>query len=221
MGFDPTAKEAKSIVARYDKDRSGSMELDEWAQLVSEFRRLQDRELADLRRDLSNLAELRSQLELAERAKAFPPDVRLIFDKYDRNRNGRLEHAELREALRAFGTKGGDGLEVSSREAKAKLAKYDRDKSGAMEIDEFAMLVAELRRSGYEIRDAELAELRRQLDGGGMGLGTGGGMGLGTGDTPADVRAAFGRFDVNGSGKLDYRELRAALQASPRYHPRW
>jgi len=76
MGFDPTAKEAKSIVARYDKDRSGSMELDEWAQLVSEFRRLQDRELADLRRDLSNLAELRSQLELAERAKAFPPDVR-------------------------------------------------------------------------------------------------------------------------------------------------
>ena len=147
--------------------------------------------------------------------------MRLIFDRYDRNRNGRLEHAELREALRAFGTKGGDGLEVSSREAKAKLAKYDRDKSGAMEIDEFAMLVAELRRSGYEIRDAELAELRRQLAGGGVGLGTGGGMGLGTGDIPADVRAAFGRFDVNGSGKLDYRELRAALQASPRYHPRW
>ena len=31
--------------------------------------------------------------------------------------------------------------QVSSREAAAKLAKYDRDKSGAMEIDEFAMLV--------------------------------------------------------------------------------
>ena len=52
------------------------MELDEWAQLVGEFRRLQDRELADLRRDLNQVSELRSQLELAERAKAFPPDVR-------------------------------------------------------------------------------------------------------------------------------------------------
>jgi len=27
------------------------------------------------------------------------------------------------------------------------------------------------------------------------------------------VRAAFERFDVNGSGRLDYHELRAALQA--------
>jgi len=27
------------------------------------------------------------------------------------------------------------------------------------------------------------------------------------------VRAAFDRFDVNGSGRLDYHELRAALQA--------
>ena len=120
MGFDPKAKEAKNIVGRYESsgkggDRSGSIELDEWAQLVSEFRRLQDRELADLRRDLRDLAELRAQLELAERAKAFPPDVRAIFERYDRNRNGRLEHSELREALRAFGTKEGRGLEVPRR----------------------------------------------------------------------------------------------------------
>ena len=50
--------------------------------------------------------------------------------------------------------------QVSSREAAAKLAKYDRDKSGAMEIDEFALLVDELRRAGYEILDAELAKLQ-------------------------------------------------------------
>ena len=29
----------------------------------------------------------------------------------------------------------------------------------------------------------------------------------------AQVRAAFERYDVNGSGRLDYHELRAALQA--------
>ena len=65
--------------------------------------------------------------------------------------------------------------------------------------------MAELRRSGYEIRDAELADLRRQLGGGYSGPG---------GSVPADVRAAFERFDVNRSGKLDYRELRNALQAA-------
>ena len=69
-----------------------------------------------------------------------------------------------------------------------------------MEIDEFALLVADLRRLGYEIRGAEI---RR--------LGGGGGSGEGV---PADVRAAFERFDVNGSGRLDYHELRGALQAA-------
>ena len=121
--------------------------------------------------------------------------MRAVFERFDRNRNNRLEHAELREALGplatpphpnphpnpspkpypnlgsspspspspgAFDSKHGR-LEVSSREAAAKLAKYDRDKSGAMEIDEFALLVADLRRLGYEIRDAEI----RRLGGGG------------------------------------------------------
>ena len=38
--------------------------------------------------------------------------MRAIFDRYDRNRNGRLDHAELREALKAFDSKEGRGLEV-------------------------------------------------------------------------------------------------------------
>ena len=147
MGFDPKAKEAKNIVGRYESsgkggDRSGSIELDEWAQLVSEFRRLQDRELADLRRDLRDLAELRAQLELAERAKAFPPDVRAIFERYDGDRNGRLDYKEVRVALAAF------GLDVSDDKSRSYLNKYDRDKSGHMEIDEFALLVEELKRVG-------------------------------------------------------------------------
>ena len=128
MGFDPKANEAKNIVGRYESsgkggDRSGSMELDEWAQLVSEFRRLQDR-------------------ELAERAKAFPPDVRAIFERYDGDRNGRLDYKEVRVALAAF------GLDVSDDKSKSYLNKYDRDKSGHMEIDEFALLVEELKRVG-------------------------------------------------------------------------
>ena len=125
------------------------MDLAEFSQLVEHLRGLW------LQSATKEIAELRTQLELAERAKAYPPrnltqayphpdpepflltltltltltqayppDVRAVFERYDRNRNGRLEHAELREALGAFDSKHGR-LEVSSREAAAKLAKYD------------------------------------------------------------------------------------------------
>ena len=109
MGFDPSAKEAQHVVARYDRDRSGSLEFDEWAQLVADFRRFQERELTELRRELKGLAELREQLELARRAQAYPPDVRAIFERYDANHNGRLDHRELRTALHAFGKDGDTG----------------------------------------------------------------------------------------------------------------
>ena len=131
--------------------------------------------------------------------------MRLIFERYDRNHNGRLDHGELREALGAFGKggmggmdgKGGEGgrvglglgLDVTSREAAERLNKYDRDKSGAIEIDEFATLVADLRRSGYEIRDAELSELRARSHRDATEAGV-----------AADIRAAFERYNALGLG---------------------
>ena len=63
------------------------------------------------------------------------------------------------------------------------LNKYDRDNSGSMEIDEFARLVEELRRLGYQLKESELAALRLQ---GGQGR------------IPPDVRAAFERFARQG-----------------------
>jgi len=110
------------------------------------------------------------QLELAERAKAYPPDVRAVFERYDANNDSRLDYSELRIALTAY------GLDVSDDKSRSYLNKYDRDKSGSMEIDEFARLVEELRRLGYQLKESELAALRLQ---GGQGR------------IPPDVRAAF------------------------------
>ena len=52
-----------------------------------------------------------------------------------------------------------------------------------MEIDEFARLVEELRRLGYQLKESELAALRLQS---------------GQGRIPPDVRAAFERFARQG-----------------------
>ena len=72
-----------------------------------------------------------------------PHQVRAIFERYDRDGNHRLDYSELRVALAAF------GLDVTDDKSKSYLNKYDRDQSGSMEIDEFALLVEELKRTGY------------------------------------------------------------------------
>ena len=82
--------------------------------------------------------------------------MRAIFERYDRDGNGRLDFSELRVALSAF------GLDASDDKSRSYLNKYDRDKSGSMEIDEFALLVEELKRTGYQLRESELAALRLQ-----------------------------------------------------------
>ena len=66
------------------------------------------------------------------------PAIRGCFERYDRNRSGRLDYRELRAALQAL------GVDVSRAEAADVLGAYDADGSGLMEIDEFARLVYRL-----------------------------------------------------------------------------
>lgn len=69
---------------------------------------------------------------------SIPRNVRSVFTRFDRNRSGRLDYRELRNALRAL------GLDVTTGEAASVLAAYDYDDSGLMEIDEFARLCRQL-----------------------------------------------------------------------------
>ena len=70
--------------------------------------------------------------------------VAATFVRFDRNRSGRLDYRELRNALQAL------GLDVSTVEAATVLAAYDDDGSGLMEIEEFARLCRRLSfGSGY------------------------------------------------------------------------
>ena len=72
--------------------------------------------------------------------RGYDDSVRATFMRFDRNRSGRLDYRELRNALRAL------GLDVTTNESARVLARYDADGSGLMEIDEFERLV---RRLGY------------------------------------------------------------------------
>jgi hypothetical protein len=65
-------------------------------------------------------------------------EVREAFARFDANRSGRLDHTELRAALRAF------GLDVDSQQATAILQQYDADGNGLLDVDEFGSLVRRL-----------------------------------------------------------------------------
>ena len=81
----------------------------------------------------------RSPSLAATPAAAPPHDAqREAFDKYDTNHSGELDHNELRSALETV------GLKMTSAQAAAQLAKYDKDQSGLMEFDEFQELCTAL-----------------------------------------------------------------------------
>ena len=83
----------------------------------------------------------------------------------------------------------------------ALLAKYDKDQSGLIEFDEFQRLCSALRSNGdlgYDYYGDEPPT-----------FGVGGGVT--SVDLLAPKRAAFDRYDLNHSGKLDHKELRKAL----------
>ena len=68
-----------------------------------------------------------------------PADVRDIFIRFDRNRSGRLDFAELRNALAAL------SVDCTNSQAAAVLKRYDGNKNGLLDLDEFSRLVKELR----------------------------------------------------------------------------
>ena len=64
-------------------------------------------------------------------------EIQEAFYKYDANRSGKLNVPELRNALRAL------GVETTSQEASNILSKYDTDRNGLLDMDEFDRLVSE------------------------------------------------------------------------------
>ena len=81
----------------------------------------------------------------SEEAKAW---MRVSFDKYDTNQSGKLDHKELREALKDM------DMEMDTDRARNMLIKYDKDQSGLMEFSEFVSLSINLNQFNAEEQGA-------------------------------------------------------------------
>ena len=68
--------------------------------------------------------------------------MREVFDKYDDNESGKLDHKELLSAIKDLGLAG------DTERAKDLLMSVDKDMSGLMEFDEFVQVCKKLNQEG-------------------------------------------------------------------------
>ena len=152
---------AASLIARYDIDGSGTIELHEFAILardISLFTQFdKDRngiiDAAELRHALFALAGVRDARQAALIMKAWDVDGSetldlvefsallkdlKVFLAFDRDGSGTISASELKKALRQL------GVNVDSAAAGKILAKYDDSGDGGIDLREFSQLVADL-----------------------------------------------------------------------------
>ena len=99
----------REVLTTYDADNSGSLDLDEFERLVAQLTSFQQQQAA----------------VTAEGAAVVRPSAAEAFARYDTNRSGDMDLAELRNCLMAL------GLQVDDEpRATEVLAKYDKDTSG-------------------------------------------------------------------------------------------
>ena len=121
VSMDMSSEKAAELLASYDKDGSGLMELDEFQELCIALNRLNLNLAGTIDEKDMKAAELWS-----------------AFNRFDSNHSGKLDARELRKALATV------KVEMDSAQAEELIAKYDKDQSGLMEFDEFEKLCTAL-----------------------------------------------------------------------------
>lgn len=128
-----------------------------------------------------------------------PAVWRTVFKSFDRNNDGRVDHAELGRALRALGW--------SERHVTDTLDAYDTDASGDLSLDEFMALV-----TGQPAPvDPELVRAFRAMDLDGDGAITASELKVlfdAAGVNAAEeVRAFVAEGDRDGDGRVTFDEF--------------
>lgn len=137
LGLPTATAQATQILARFDADRSGRLDVDEFASLCAELQKFQATSGIAASLAPPPLAPI-SMLPAGSGAAV--DEVDRIFYLHDDDQSGDIDSLELRVALEAL------GLPLGSAQAVQVLAKYDDDKNARLDLREFRRLVADLQR---------------------------------------------------------------------------
>ena len=158
-GVDASTREAASVLAAYDDEPDGRMDVHEFAELV------RDLEAGQLRAEPA-YGTTHEAGGRTMRTASVHPRVRAAFEAFDADRSGALDHRELRNALAFY------GVDASTREAASVLAAYDDEPDGRMDVHEFAELVRDAERGfvlGSSRQPSAAVSFRSRAPLGGLG----------------------------------------------------
>ncbi|CAH2079662.1 unnamed protein product [Thlaspi arvense] len=111
-------------------------------------------------------------------------DIRKVFERFDKNGDGKISVDELKEVIRALSPN------ASPEETVTMMKQFDLDGNGFIDMDEFVAL--------FQI-------------GANQGGGGGGGTGNGNNDV-RDLKEAFELYDLDGNGRISAKELHSVMK---------
>ena len=198
--------------SRYDSLGSGGLtssdieaflhaaDFDADAAYVAEIMQLWDSDHSGLV-EWGEFCELWAHLGLGDTAAFAKDEVAAVFDRFNANGDGMLDMEEVRAMLDAAGYAADSEYVVGLADM---FGTYDADGSGGIELSEFREMYEKL----------GLGPLLAGATGGAAPAVAWPNEVLGGEQRAREVTAVFERFNTNGDGMLDMKEVRAMLEAA-------
>ncbi|GMH77661.1 hypothetical protein TrRE_jg7069 [Triparma retinervis] len=145
--------------------------------------------------------KLKKEFKRVTKSSNGPPRIRAVFEEIDTNGNGKIDEGELRRGLDTM------GFELSRREVRDVMKKFDNRDKGEIDFDDFAFFLTGDDEDGSGSDDGdesdsdELVEMVRKE----FKRITKSSRG------PPRIQSTFDEMDTNGDGVVSKREFRNAL----------
>lgn len=138
-------------------------------------------------------------------------ELKRVFQMFDRNGDGRITKKELNDSLENL------GIFIPDKELTQMIEKIDMNGDGCLDVDEFGELYQAIMEEHDE--EGDMKEAFNVFDQNGDGYITGeelrsvlSSFGLKQGRTMEDCKKMIMKVDVDGDGRVDYREFKQMMK---------
>ncbi|XP_064965117.1 calmodulin-like protein 3 [Musa acuminata AAA Group] len=140
-----------------------------------------------------------------------PSELKRVFQMFDRNGDGSITKNELQDSLKNL------GIHIPEEELAAMIEKIDVNGDGCVDVDEFGTLYQTI--MGERDEDEDMLEAFNVFDQNGDGFITVeelrsvlSSLGLKQGRTVEECRKMISKVDVDGDGKVNFKEFKQMMK---------